>query len=101
MDAVIEGSLAAEASLIVLDTLELLVQTASIIENLQSMLGRVSHPIHPLTLNTMYPIHAHSLLTLPHSLLTLCTLYIHTLSLLTLYPLTLNTVPYIYIPSHS
>ena len=38
-DAVIEGSLAAEASLIVLDTLELLVQSLSL--EAQSMLGKV------------------------------------------------------------
>lgn len=37
VDAQIEGSLAAEASLVVLDSLELLVQTVS----LQSMLGKV------------------------------------------------------------
>ena len=42
VDAVIEGSLAAEASLVVLDTLELLIQTVSMVENLQSMLGKVS-----------------------------------------------------------
>lgn len=41
VDAHIEGSLAAEASLIVLDTLELLVQTVSMVENLLPMLGRV------------------------------------------------------------
>lgn len=40
VDAVIEGSLAAEASLVVLDTLELLIQTVSMVENLQSMLGK-------------------------------------------------------------
>ena len=40
VDTQIEGSLAAEASL-VLDTLELLVQTVALVENLQSMLGRV------------------------------------------------------------
>ena len=39
VDAQIEGSLAAEASLVVLDTLEL--QTVALVENLQSMLGRV------------------------------------------------------------
>ena len=39
MDAVIEGSLAAEASLIVLDTLELLLQSISL--ESQTMLGKV------------------------------------------------------------
>ena len=50
VDAQIEGSLAAEASLVVLDTLELLVQTVSMVENLQSMLGRVSHTPRSQTL---------------------------------------------------
>ena len=42
VDAYIEGSLAAESSLIVLDTMELLMQTISARENLHSTLGRVS-----------------------------------------------------------
>ena len=42
MDACIEGSLAAESSLIVLDTMEQLMQTISTRENLHSTLGRVS-----------------------------------------------------------
>ena len=41
VDAMIEGSLVAEISLCVLDTLELLVQTLSMVESLQSMRGRV------------------------------------------------------------
>ncbi|CAI8007936.1 Dedicator of cytokinesis protein 7 [Geodia barretti] len=40
VDAYIEGSLAAESSLIVLDTMELLMQTISARENLHSTLGR-------------------------------------------------------------
>lgn len=43
VDAHIEGSLAAESSLIVLDTMELLMQTISNRENLHSTLGRVSN----------------------------------------------------------
>ena len=42
VDAHIEGSLAAESSLIVLDIMELLMQTISAMENLRSTLGRVS-----------------------------------------------------------
>ena len=42
VDAVIEGSLAAESSLVVLDTVELLILTMSTVENLRSLLGRVS-----------------------------------------------------------
>ena len=41
VDACIEGSLAAESSLVVLDTMELLMQTISARENLHSTLGRV------------------------------------------------------------
>lgn len=43
VDAYIEGSLAAESSLIVLDTMELLMHTIASRENLHSTLGRVSY----------------------------------------------------------
>lgn len=44
VDAHIEGSLAAESSLIVLDTMELLTQTIEARESLHSTLGRVRKP---------------------------------------------------------
>ena len=50
VDAHIEGSLAAEASLIVLDIMEQLMQTISTRENLHSTLGRVSK--HSAAINT-------------------------------------------------
>ena len=53
VDAQIEGNLAAECSLVVLDTLEMLVQTQS--ENVNSMLGRVRTHIYAYTLH----VHAH------------------------------------------
>ena len=40
-DAQIEGSLAAEASLVVLDTLELLMQGAHLNDNMHTLLARV------------------------------------------------------------
>ena len=46
VDACIEGSLAAESSLIVLDTMEQLMQTISTRENLHSTLGRVGREYH-------------------------------------------------------
>ena len=50
VDAHIEGSLAAESSLIVLDTMELLMQTIEARENLHSTLGRVRNHNHSCNL---------------------------------------------------
>lgn len=57
VDAHIEGSLAAESSLIVLDTMELLMQTIEARENLHSTLGRVrnhNHSSNSIQLHCLY-----------------------------------------------
>ena len=51
VDAQIEASLAGEASLIILDTIELLVSNVGSIENLQSVLGKGLEVLHLMFCN--------------------------------------------------